>query len=270
LVGIFAIGQKPTGVKDPFGLRRAALGVLRIIIETPLDLDLESMLNLAAEGLSAKVDAVPAVSEVFDYMMDRLKAYYTDRGITADVIDAVLACRPTRPADFDLRVKAVAEFRKLPEAESLSAANKRIRNILKKAKLDIENIWPGYTAAQKAIGSLNNLNVQAQRTMDPHINLNRQIEDALSLLDIELLLESEEQILYREIEDMAKRVEPLFTNQDYEGALKKLAALRESVDGFFDSVMVNCEDEKLRRNRLALLNSLSSLFLSTADLSRLQ
>ncbi len=229
IMGIFAIGQKPTGVKDPFGLRRAALGVLRIIIETPLDLDLEAMLKLAAQGLSDKVDAAAAVAEVFDYMMDRLKAYYTDRGITADVIDAVLACRPTRPADFDLRVKAVTEFRKLPEAESLSAANKRIRNILKKSD-----------------------------------------EEYPEQPDVAIFEEESEKMLYKKLTELTPVVEPLFAEGDYTQALKLLAALRATVDGFFDSVMVNCEDTNLRRNRLALLSSLSAMFLSAADLSRLQ
>ncbi len=229
LVGIFAIGQRPTGVKDPFGLRRAALGVLRILIETPLDLDLEAMLQLAAEGLADKVDASTAVTEVFDYMMDRLKAYYADREITPDVIDAVLACRPTRPADFDLRVKAVTEFRKLPEAESLSAANKRIRNILKKSD-----------------------------------------EEYPAQPDAKIFEENAEKDLFNKVAELTPVVEPLFAQGDYTQALKLLAALRAAVDGFFDQVMVNCEDPDLRRNRLALLNSLSALFLRAADLSRLQ
>lgn len=229
LVGIFAIGQKPTGVKDPFGLRRAALGVLRILIETPLDLDLEDMLRKAAAGLADKVNADAAVAAVFDYMMDRLKAYYTDRGITADVIDAVLACRPTRPADFDLRVKAVTEFRKLPEAESLSAANKRIRNILKKSD-----------------------------------------EEYPAQPDAALFQEETEKQLQKKLAELTPVVEPLFAAGDYTQALKLLAALRESIDGFFDDVMVNCEETDLRQNRLALLSSLSAMFLSAADLSRLQ
>ncbi len=229
MLGIFAIGQKPTGVKDPFGLRRAALGVLRIIIETPLDLDLEALLRLAAAGLADRVDAEMAVNDVFDYMMDRLKAYYIDRDITADVIDAVLACRPSRPADFDLRVKAVTEFRKLPEAESLSAANKRIRNILRKS----DESYP--------------------EQPDPA-----------------LFTEESERRLFQKVAELTPVVEPLFAAGDYTQALKLLAALRETVDGFFDQVMVNCEDAEQRRNRLALLNSLGAMFLSAADLSRLQ
>ncbi len=134
LVGIFAIGQKPSGVKDPFGLRRAALGVLRILIETPLELDLEQLLQSAARSLQGQLDAAAAVPEVFDYMMERFKAYYAERGLAADLVDAVLARRPTRPSDFDRRIHAVSAFRALPEASSLAAANKRIRNILRKTE----------------------------------------------------------------------------------------------------------------------------------------
>jgi glycyl-tRNA synthetase beta chain len=134
LVGIFAIGQKPSGVKDPFGLRRAALGVLRILIETPLELDLEQLLQSAARSLEGQVEAEAVVPEVFDYMMERFKAYYAERGLAADLVDSVLARRPTRPSDFDRRIHAVAAFRALPEASSLAAANKRIRNILRKAE----------------------------------------------------------------------------------------------------------------------------------------
>lgn len=133
LVGIFAIGQRPSGTKDPFALRRAALGVVRILIERGLELDLHELLELAAAGLAERVEATAAVAEVFDYVMERLTAYYAEKGIPADVIDAVLACRPTRLTDLDRRVQAVQRFRTLPEAESLAAANKRIRNILRQA-----------------------------------------------------------------------------------------------------------------------------------------
>jgi glycyl-tRNA synthetase beta chain len=133
LIGIFAIGHRPTGEKDPFGLRRAALSVLRIIIERKIDLDLEELLYQAAAGLTGKIDAERAVPDVFNYVMERLRTYYTDRGTTLDVFNAVMACRPTRPLDFDRRVRAVQVFRQLPEAESLTGANKRIANILKQA-----------------------------------------------------------------------------------------------------------------------------------------
>ncbi len=134
LVGIFAIGQKPTGVKDPYGLRRAALGVLRILIETPLNLDLKDLLQVAADSLEDKVPARAAVDDVFRYVMDRLSGYYGEQDTGNDIVQAVLAVEPTVPSDIDARIAAVSQFRALPEAESLAAANKRIANILKKVE----------------------------------------------------------------------------------------------------------------------------------------
>jgi len=134
LVGIFAIGQKPTGEKDPYALRRASLGILRTIIERELDLDLKQLIDTSAELLSDKLDATHAKDEVFEFMLERLRAYYHDRGVPIDVFDAVSALKPSRPLDFDKRISAVSTFRALPEAESLSAANKRVGNILKKAE----------------------------------------------------------------------------------------------------------------------------------------
>lgn len=133
LVGIFAAGLRPTGLKDPFGLRRAALGVLRILIEAGLPLDLLDLLHRAANEFPAQLEAGKAADEVFDYSLDRLRAYYLDRGIAPDVIDAVHARRPVHPMEFDSRVRAVEAFRQLPEAGSLTAANKRIRNILRQS-----------------------------------------------------------------------------------------------------------------------------------------
>jgi glycyl-tRNA synthetase beta chain len=132
LVGIFGIGQSPTGDKDPFALRRAALGVLRILIERSLDLDLMELLLRAARGYDL-FDPEPVADQVFNFAMERLRAYYLETGVTPDTFEAVLAPRPTRPLDFDQRVRAVTAFRALPEAASLSAANKRIHNILRKA-----------------------------------------------------------------------------------------------------------------------------------------
>lgn len=134
LLGIFAIGQKPTGDKDPFGLRRAALGVIRILIEKGLALDLDSMLQQAAQGFAADLKAEASVQAVSDYILDRLRAYYDEQGFGYDSIDAVLALRPTNLADFDARLKAVTAFRLLEASAALAAANKRIRNILRKAE----------------------------------------------------------------------------------------------------------------------------------------
>ena len=117
LVGIFGIGQLPTGAKDPYGLRRAALGVLRILIEGDLDLDVVEVLNTSVQLYKGTI--TPETSDqVFDFMLDRLRAYYLDAGIPYDSVEAVLACRPSNPRDFDKRVRAVTEFRTLPGVES--------------------------------------------------------------------------------------------------------------------------------------------------------
>ena len=134
LVGIFGIGQRPTGDKDPFALRRAALGILRILVERELPLDLRALLEAAAEGLEPWIRRPEAVDELQEFMLDRLKGLYLEKGVGAEVFEAVAEVRPTRPADFDRRVHAVIEFRALPEAEALVAANKRIRNLLRKAE----------------------------------------------------------------------------------------------------------------------------------------
>jgi len=229
LVGIFAIGQPPTGDKDPFALRRAALGMLRILIETKHDLDLAELLATTAAGFPAALNASAAVDGVFDFIMERLRAYYTDVGITLDVFDAVHAQRPTRPLDFHARLYAVTEFRALPEAESLAAANKRIGNILRKT----EEIIP--------------------RTVD-----------AARLID------TAELDLANALDELCDSVSAQFDHGDYTAGLRRLAALREPVDRFFDNVMVMAEDAALRANRLALLQQLQGLFLRVADLSRLQ
>lgn len=134
LVGIFGIGQKPSGTKDPFALRRAALGVLRILIEQQLPLDLAALLDKAADGLAAQLGGKPATGEVFAYMLERLHAYYQEQGMGAEWVEAVAVLKPTQPLDFDRRLKAVAAFRALPAAASLAAANKRISNLLKKVE----------------------------------------------------------------------------------------------------------------------------------------
>lgn len=137
LVGIFAIGQPPTGDKDPFGLRRAALGILRIIIEKQLDLDLRTLIETTAVNYSAALQADIDTDAVFTFMMERLRSYYLEAGFDIHVFESVLARQPAQPLDFDRRVAAVAAFRDLPEASSLAAANKRIRNILRKANSPI-------------------------------------------------------------------------------------------------------------------------------------
>ena len=238
VVGIFGIGQHPSGNKDPFALRRAALGLLRIIIENQLSLDLKELIHKAAEKFPAAVwqdgkgKAVAkehVLKQAFDFMMDRLQAYYRDSGVPPDVFDAVLAVSPTQPYDFDRRVRAVTSFLQLPEAESLAAANKRISNILKQAQVTEAPMW-----------------------------------------DAELLKEEQEEALADKMVDIGYKISPLLERLDYEAAMTTLAQLREPVDQFFDHVMVMVEDETLRNNRLALLGQMRSVFMRIADLSRLQ
>ena len=232
MVGIFAIGQRPTGVKDPYGLRRAAIGTLRILIETPLPLDLRDLLQVAAGQLRGKVAAADAaVADVLQYVMERLKGYYQDQGIGADSVAAVLATGVTIPSDIDRRIRAVEAFRALPEAAALAAANKRIGNILKKA---------GDEAPQ-----------------------------GISKVDSSQLAEQAEIELNRRIIELADRVAPLKQAQDYEAVLVELAQLRPEVDAFFDQVMVMADDKALRTNRLQLLHSLQALFVDVADISHL-
>lgn len=140
LTGIFGIGQHPKGDKDPFALRRAALGVLRIIVEKKLPLDLEKLVQESTALFADKLTNSNVVNDVVDFMLGRFRAWYQEEGISVDVIQAVLARRPTRPADFDARVRAVAHFRTLDAAEALAAANKRVSNILAKAEGEIGEI----------------------------------------------------------------------------------------------------------------------------------
>ena len=227
LTGIFAIGKGPTGDKDPYGLRRAGLGCLRIMIECELPLDLEACLAYSAGTFPESLNAPALTTDVFDFMLDRLRRYYLDDGIRPAVFDAVQACRPAQPHDFNLRVLAVGEFLRLPEADSLVAANKRISNILKQAQ---------YSAA--------------------------------SPIDEALLVEKTERDLHNQMRASAAIQHG--ASGDYVARLTALAGLRDCVDAFFDEVMVMCEDDALRNNRLALLSELRQSFLAVADISRLQ
>lgn len=236
LTGIFGIGEVPSGDKDPFGLRRAALGVLRIIIEKRLDLDLAELVRLSALEYSERLAqraSLPA--EVFEFMMERLRAYYLEQGIRPDAFEAVQSLGTvTRPYDFDRRLRAVSAFRTLPEADSLAAANKRIRNILR----------------------------QAEREADP----------VAEAVDESLLQADQERSLYNALQERGAEVAALFAGDRYAytEVLTRLASLKEPVDHFFDQVMVRAEDPSLRANRLALLREITGLFETVADVSRLQ
>ncbi|WP_439294940.1 glycine--tRNA ligase subunit beta [Lonepinella sp. BR2882] len=228
LTGIFGIGQAPKGSADPFALRRAALGSLRIIVEKNLPLDLTDLVEKSTALFGDKLTNKNVVNDVVDFMLGRFRAWYQDEGIAVDEIQAVLARRPTRPADFDARVRAVSHFRTLDSAEALAAANKRVSNILAKANIEIGNI------------------------------------------DLSACVEPAEKALAENVVALQQAVQPLIAKGDYSAVLDELANLRQPVDNFFDNVMVNAEDQKLRQNRLAILKALQDLFLQVADISVLQ
>ncbi len=230
LVGLFGIGKRATGDKDPFGLRRQALGILRIIIEKEIkELDLDYLFSVAEEFYSQSFTESPK-NALIAFCFERLRAWYVETGIAAKVFEAVVARQPTKPLDFHYRILAVTEFVKLPEAESLSAANKRVQNILIKSEIPIPP--------------------------DAEFEAN-------------LLVEPAEIALAKAIKEHERQIGPLIERWQYTDALKILASLKEPIDAFFDSVMVMVEDNKLRNNRLKLLNHLRALFLKIADISLL-
>ena len=249
IVSIFAIGQKPTGTKDPFAVRRATLGVLRIVLEKRIDLDLPAVVAVALEAARADVATVAAaraeaggkppaapapfeaaVAEICDYAFERLRAHYLESGggITAEMFDAVLDRRPVSPLDFDARLRALGEFLTLADAGALAGANKRIANILKKAD-----------------------------------------GGGASMIDASLLELPAERELAAALAAVRPGVEARLAKRDYTTALRELATLRPAVDAFFDQVMVMAEVPAVRANRLHLLATLRQLFLGVADLSRL-
>nr|WP_194240436.1 MULTISPECIES: glycine--tRNA ligase subunit beta [Gilliamella] len=229
LAGIFGIGQHPKGDKDPFALRRAAIGVLRIIVEKALPLDLVELANYAASLYGDKLNNKNVVDDIVNFMQGRFRAWYQEQGFAIDTIQAVLALNPTKPADFDARVKAVTHFRTLPEASSLAEANKRVSNILSKIEVTIPE----------------------------------QINAAL----LETGAEGE---LAKKLAILTDKLSPYFSESRYQDALIELSSLKETVNTFFDSVMVMVDNEVIRLNRLALLKKLQNLFLKVADISLLQ
>ena len=230
LAGIFATGQKPTGDKDPYGLRRAGLGLMRIIVERELDLNLAECVRAALQLQRAQPrDPQALIREIYDFLLDRLRAYFLEVGIRADVYDAVRACNPGKPLEFQRRIQALNTFLTLPEAASLAAANKRIGNILRQT---------GHAESAS-------------------------VQDGL-------LREPAELALHAKLADLGEQARALAHQGDYGSALKRLAALREPVDSFFDRVLVMDPDPLLRNNRLALLQHIRETFLRIADISLLQ
>lgn len=230
LAGMFAIGQKPTGNKDPFSLRRNALGLARTLVEGGLDLDLKALLldalSPVAEGKTAVVS-----DELYEFVLERLRGYFVEQGATSQQFDAVAALKPASLLDFAERLKAVRVFSGLPEAEKLAAANKRCGNILKQAAEKNESVPASVDASS--------LSLDAERAL------------ATALASAQA--------------DTA----PLFASRNYVGALTRLAALQAPVDAFFDGVMVMDPDATKRANRLGLLSQMRALFTEVAAIDLL-
>jgi glycyl-tRNA synthetase beta chain len=234
LAGIFSLGQKPSGTKDPFGLRRQALGLVRVLIEGVIEVDLPALLAAAVALQPVKECSEDVASQLYDFVMERMRAWYLNGQapelaageITTEMFTAVLSRAPSSPLDFDQRLRAVRAFMALESADSLAAANKRIANILKKA---------GDSSQQAVI--------------------------------TELFQEPEEASLHQAVTSMLPGLQADIGKRQYARVLQRLAGLRREVDGYFDKVMVMADDSRLRENRLAQLRQLRDLFLDVADLS---
>lgn len=230
LVGIFSIGQQPSGSRDPFALRRASLGILRIIIDRKIDIDLRSAIKESAIQFKLEDEALETICKlVLAYILDRFKSWYKEEGYSAEIYLSVAPLNLGNPLDIDARVHAVASFSLLPEAGDLAAANKRVSNIISKQLGKSEPVT----------------------------------------LDNNLLVEPAEKTLAESITRMALLSEPLLASRDYTNVLKNLATLRDPIDGFFNDVMVMVDDQALRNNRLSLLNKLRTLFVNVADIAQM-
>ena len=230
LVGMFGIGNLPTGDKDPFALRRHALGVIRMLVEKKLPLNLPDVMQAAAQSFGALLaDAARSNEQLLAFIYERVSTYLRDQGYSAQEADAVIAARPMW-GEMPKALDAVRAFAQLPEAPALAAANKRIGNILKKA--------------------------EAEGAVDAHVNA-------------ALLQEPAEQALHDALLKVVPQADAQFDAGDYTGSLRTLSALRTPVDAFFDDVMVNADQMDVRLNRLGLLKTLHQAMNRVADLSRL-
>lgn len=231
LVGIFAIGQKPSGAKDPFKLRRHALAVARLLIAIPAPLSLSTLIDqsIIHYGTVLVIDS-NLNTELKSFILERLQSYYQAQGLNADLVHAVHARQDDWLYDMDKRLHALQIFVSLPEAASLSAACRRVTNLLSQAGK--------YTIATEVNESL--------------------------------LIDEAEKSLYYYIKDIIHAIKPLYLSADYDSLLKLLASLREPIDVFFDQVMVMVEDDSIKANRLTLLAHLQDLLQGVADISLLQ
>jgi glycyl-tRNA synthetase beta chain len=234
LAGIFVLGKKPSGNKDPFGLRRQALGLIRILIECRIDVDLPALLRSAVELQPMQNSAGDTAAELYAFILDRLRSWYitgqapsfTEGEISPEMFESVRSRAPASPLDFQERLLAVHQFMKLEAASSLAAANKRIANLLKKTEETSKSV----------------------------------VNEAL--FDIQ-----EEKGLHTAVAALLPDHQAALEKRDYASVFGQLAELREPIDSYFDQVMVLTDDEKLRANRLAQLGQLRELFLDIADIS---
>jgi glycyl-tRNA synthetase beta chain len=234
LAGIFALGQRPSGTKDPFGLRRQALGLVRVLVEGAIEVDLPALLAAAVELQPVKDISKEVVADLYDFIMERMRAWYLTGqapdlaagDITTEMFSAVLCRVPSSPFDFDRRLRAVQAFMTLDSADSLAAANKRIANILRKA---------GDISAQPVVA--------------------------------QLFEQPEETALHQAVSSILPALQADLRSREYASVLQRLTSLRSPVDTYFDKVMVMADDSRLRNNRLAQLRHLRELFLDIADLS---
>ena len=234
LVGIFAIDQAPTGSKDPFSLRRSAIGILRILIEKQLPINLVALVEQAIKNYTSSDGSKIAqmgdtFTQVMAFLNSRYRAMYTEQGVSVDTIQAVQAINPHMPLDFDQRIRAVQAFSELPQASMLADSNKRVANILAKSEVEVADS-----------------------------------------VDETLLTEPAEQALYSAVNQAQTSVAPLREQANYTQILQTLASLDAPLTQFFADVMVNSEDVSLKNNRLALLKQVRGLFLTVADISELQ
>ncbi len=229
MCGLFSIGQPPTGSKDPFAIRRAALGILRILVESSLHLDIKAAIEFSVKQFEQNKSNAGVADQVFEFLFERFRAWYQDRQIASEIFLSVWSARPTSPLDFDHRVQAVHAFTKLPQSASLAAANKRVINLLGK---QVE-----YSA-------------------------NQEVNPKLFESDSEIAL-------FDAITSKRSGLAAMLASADYGSYLSELALLEKPVDDFFTDVLVMCDDLNVKNNRLALLSSLRDLFLEVADISLL-
>jgi glycyl-tRNA synthetase beta chain len=228
LVGIFGIGKLPKGDKDPFALRRSAIGILRILVENKLAIDLQSMIESVVSIYGSKLSNAETATQVHTFLLDRFKPFYQDQNIAGDVVSAVMTQKPSTAIDFDARIKAVTAFKQMDSAGDLVAANKRVANILNKNDIDI---------------------------------------NALPSIDASLFSEDAEKALFTALESAQDQVSSMIERLAYDEVLASLTVLKTPLNNFFDDVMIMADDEKVKSNRVALVGKARQLFLSVADVS---